>query len=61
MTVAELTGAFYEDEMNVRTVLLVVSLTECIAALILSRLGLPYVDLLIGAAITYLIAEITRT
>ena len=46
--------------MNTRRTLLFVAIFECIAALVLHKLGLEFVVLLIGAAITYLIAEMLR-
>ncbi|CCF19141.1 exported protein of unknown function [Pseudorhizobium banfieldiae] len=46
--------------MKLRPLILFIALAECVAALALRRMGLEYVDLLIGAAITVLIAELLR-
>ncbi|SCM79895.1 conserved hypothetical protein [uncultured Pleomorphomonas sp.] len=46
--------------MQIRPLLLFVAIIELIAALILHRMGLAYVELIIGAAITFILAELMR-
>lgn len=43
--------------MPLRSIILLVAIVELIAALILYRAGQEFVSLLIGAAITFMIAE----
>lgn len=44
-----------------RSFILFIALVECVVALILYRMQLEYISLLIGAAITYLIAEVINS